>query len=73
MIGIKFLNNIARISLVLLQVSLASSSNIDSIYHIFNFLITYCHENYEHSEDVKDLLNEVILLIGYFTLLNSDN
>ncbi|KRX04677.1 hypothetical protein PPERSA_09469 [Pseudocohnilembus persalinus] len=73
MIGIRFLNNIARISLELLQSQLTSTNNKDQIYHIFNFLVTYCHQNYNHSEDVKDLLNEVILLIGYFGLLNKDS
>ena len=29
------------------------------IYHIFNYLLTYCSRNYETSEDIKDLLNEV--------------
>jgi len=35
--------------------------------------LTYCTVNYDSSEDVKDLLDELILLIGYFCILNNDN
>ena len=59
MISIKFLNNVGRLNLQLLQEVLQSPHNRDQIYHIFSFLITYCSENYSLSEDVKDLLSEV--------------
>jgi len=62
---------------------LSSPSNSDQIYHIFSYLLTYCTEYYDHSEDVRDLLQEVlitfradvqiVLLVGYFTLNNPKN
>ena len=32
----------------------------EQVFHVFSYLLTYCNENYDSSEDVKDLLNEVI-------------
>ena len=29
------------------------------VFHVLNYLLTYCNNNYDNSEDVKDLLNEV--------------
>lgn len=73
MISIKFVNDVGRVSIDLLQKVLSSKLNQEQIYHIFQFLLTYCTENYDLSEDIKDLLNELILLIGYYTVLNPEN
>ena len=37
--------------------------NIDFMFHIFNYLLTYCNEFYEQCDEVRDLTNEVIILI----------
>ena len=45
-----------------------SKINLDFMFHIFNYLLTYCNENYDQSDEVKDLTNEVyVLFIAYIT------
>ena len=29
------------------------------MFHIFNYLLTYCNENYDQCDEVKELTNEV--------------
>lgn len=31
----------------------------EQVYHVFSYMLNYCTENYDSSEDVKDLLDEV--------------
>jgi len=40
------------------------------LIEIIDWLSSYCVEYYDKNlnDDVRDLLNEVILMIGYFTL-----
>jgi hypothetical protein len=73
MTSIKFFNNVARLDLQLIQKLMGSKIMNDQVFHVFNYLLTYCNENYDNSEDVKDLLNELILLLGYFSVLNPAN
>lgn len=44
--------------------------NDEMIYHIFNYLLTYCKEYYDNSDDVKDLLNEVYFRIIFQIKMN---
>ena len=37
------------------------------MFHIFNYLLTYCNENFDLSDEVKDLTNEVRnFILAYF-------
>lgn len=44
----------------------------EQLYHLFNYLLYYTIETCEQ-EDSKELLHEILLLIGYFTLDNPKN
>ena len=61
---VRFLNNIARLQISLLQNM--SKINIDYMYHIFNYLLSYCCENYDQCDEVKDLTNEVFFSFSSF-------
>jgi len=73
MTSIKFFNNIARTDLQLIQKLMSHKMMQDQVFHVFNYLLTYCNDHYDNSEDVKDLLNELILLIGYFCVIHPTN
>jgi len=36
-------------------------------------LLNYCKECMSICDDLKDLVNELILMIGYYCVLNKDN
>ncbi len=36
-------------------------------------LVNYCKENMNASEDIKDLLTEIVLMVGYFCVMNKKN
>lgn len=55
--------------LILSQSILGSEGLSLQIRHICSYLIWYCSHHLSNS----DLLNEVILLIGNFVVLNNDN
>jgi hypothetical protein len=38
-----------------------------------DFLLTYCSVHFDKSQDYRELLNESILLLGYFSVLNPHN
>jgi len=41
---------------------------------LLNFLLVYCEANLDgENDDVKELLHETLLFIGYFCLLNEEN
>ena len=46
----------------------------DQIYHLLHFLLSYAEANIDKDvagqDDVKELLHEVLLFIGYYTLDN---
>ncbi|CAD8184012.1 unnamed protein product [Paramecium pentaurelia] len=73
MVGIKTLNNIARLNIIVLQETMNKQSNKQEVHMIIQRLVTYCKCNLEQSQDLKDLLNELILLIGYYCVLNQNN
>jgi hypothetical protein len=50
----------------------------DQIYHLLHFLLSYAEANIDKAEcagqdDVKELLHEVLLFIGYYTLDNLES
>ena len=49
------------------------SEQLEQMYHLLNFLLSYAETNIDQNEDVKELLHETLLLIGYFCLLNEEN
>ncbi len=67
-IGIKVMNNIARIDLKLFQGVLTSSYHQEQFYHICYYIISYSLDNLENCEDTKELLHETLLLMNYFCL-----
>lgn len=73
-LSIRFLNNLARIHLPLFQETLNSEEFCEEVFHIFHFVLRYCTEHLDNGpEDVRELLHEIILLIGYFVTLNYKN
>ena len=46
----------------------------EQLYHLLNFLLVYCETNLDDdNDDVKELLHETLLFIGYYCLLNEEN
>ncbi|KAI8495971.1 hypothetical protein Bbelb_263870 [Branchiostoma belcheri] len=66
--GIRMLNNMAGLDLNMLQTALGEEGISLEFRHIASYLLWYC----THWTN-QDLLHEVILIVGYFTALNSDN
>jgi len=61
-LSFRFLNNMARMDLELLQRTLCSEECLDQIFHIFGYLLLYCTGYMESGpEDVRELLHELIL------------
>ena len=72
--SVKVLNNILRMDLFLVQTLLLKES-ADQVYHLLHFLLSYAEANIDKphvSEDVKEMLHEVLLFIGYYALSNSE-
>lgn len=65
----RFLNYVALLDLNLVQELLGSEGLSLQIRHICSYLIWYCNHHTEHQQ----LLHEVIILVGNFVVLNSDN
>jgi hypothetical protein len=73
-LSIRFLNNLARLHLPLLQDMLSSDEYYDQVYHLFDYILRYASEHLDSGpEDVRELLHELILLIGYFVSMNCKN
>lgn len=71
---IRILNNFARGDLRALQSTLGGNSfNSDQFYHIQAFLYDYCTANFSNNSEVYDVLQELIILTGYFCLQNPQN
>jgi hypothetical protein len=69
-LSIKILNSFARLNLSFLQnIFLTNSLLQESMYCVFTYIIFYCSDHLENSDETKELLHETLLLIGYFTLL----
>lgn len=69
--SMKVLNNILRMDCEMVQLLMAEQN--EQLYHLLNFLLTYAETNIDQSDDVKDLLHETLILIGYFCLLSEKN
>lgn len=65
MLTLKVLTNVSRLDLELVQQMLTDPVNLEQFYHCVNFLLDYCIKNYDHTEEIVELLHEVILLLGY--------
>lgn len=47
----------------------------DQVYHLLHFLLSYSEANIDKEEagdDVKEMLHEVLLFIGYYCLNNEE-
>ncbi|XP_028408191.1 S phase cyclin A-associated protein in the endoplasmic reticulum-like isoform X2 [Dendronephthya gigantea] len=66
--GLRFLNFLATADLALVQSSLACEGVSLQFRHIVGHTLRICS-----TENNYELLHEVILIIGYFTVLNPDN
>ena len=69
-ICLSLLNHVALLDLQMLQSMLGSESLSLQVRHITSHLLWYCDH---FKENNRNLLHEVILLLGYFTVMNSDN
>lgn len=66
--GLRMLNHIATLDLQVFQQSLGEEGMSLEFRHISSYLIWYCSHHM-----CEELLHEVILCIGNFTVLNGDN
>ena len=69
--SIKVMNNILRMDCVLVQSMLVDSN--EQLYHLLNFILSYTETNIDTNDDVKELLHETLIFIGYLTLSNEIN
>lgn len=72
LMSMKILNNVCRSDLGTAQALLKQPYYLEQTYHLLNFLMQYSIENLESSEEIRELLHEVILFIGYIALLDPD-
>lgn len=73
LVSLKLLNSMFRIDYKMVQHTIKSSFFIDIAYHLYSFLLTYCVEHLDKSEDTKELLHETVINIGYFSLNDTLN
>jgi hypothetical protein len=45
----------------------------EQLYFLLNFLLSYAEANIDANDDVKELLHETLLFIGYYSLLNTEH
>eukprot|EP01017_Pseudomicrothorax_dubius_P034748 TRINITY_DN4795_c0_g3_i1.p1 TRINITY_DN4795_c0_g3~~TRINITY_DN4795_c0_g3_i1.p1 ORF type:complete len:268 (+),score=52.50 TRINITY_DN4795_c0_g3_i1:67-870(+) len=70
-VAIKFVNNLCRVDPRLVQRILGADAFVDQVYHLFNFLVCYARDHFDAGgSNVQSLLNETLLLIGFFALEN---
>ncbi|XP_048254024.1 S phase cyclin A-associated protein in the endoplasmic reticulum-like [Haliotis rufescens] len=67
--GLRMLNHMAALDLDMLQKTLGEEGMSLEFRHIASYLIWYC----SHHTQSEELMHEVILCVGYFTVLNTDN
>ena len=68
----RFLNQLAGASLTIFQEILGREGISLQIRHIASYLLWYC-SHHTGSEDEKELLHQVLLLVGFFAVNNRDN
>ncbi|KAL5005177.1 hypothetical protein ScPMuIL_018633 [Solemya velum] len=66
--GLRMLNHMATLDLSMLQKTLGDEGTSLEFRHISSYLIWYCSHH-----PAEELLHEVILCVGYFTILHPDN
>ncbi|KAK3584862.1 hypothetical protein CHS0354_027613 [Potamilus streckersoni] len=66
--GLRMLNHMALLDIDMLQKTLGDEGVSLEFRHIASYLIWYC--SHHQSEE---LLHEVVLCVGYFTVMNADN
>ena len=69
-LALKILNNISRIDLNLVQSIMTSQLNLEQMQHVMSYIISYSLEFVDNSDDIKELLHELLLLISYMSLNN---
>lgn len=71
--SVKVLNNIAALGFQFLQSYLGDDDHQVELFHLLGHLLWYCSASAEDSSSQKrqKLLNEIILLAGYYALQNS--
>jgi len=42
----------------------------EQLYHLLSFILFYTETHIDENDDVKELLHETLIFIGYFCLLN---
>lgn len=72
LMSMKILNNVCRIDLVLAQSIIRQPYFSEQIFHLLSYLMQYSIEYLDSSEDIRELLHEVILFIGYIALLDAE-
>ncbi|KAK9829067.1 hypothetical protein WJX72_003735 [[Myrmecia] bisecta] len=71
---LRVLNNAAFMDLAAMQRMLGSLDLRVEIFHVISFLLTFCTRQWHEAADqVKGLLNELLLLIGFFGVLEPCN
>ncbi|XP_052278081.1 S phase cyclin A-associated protein in the endoplasmic reticulum-like isoform X2 [Dreissena polymorpha] len=66
--GLRMLNYMATLDLEMMQETLGAEGTSLEFRHIASYLIWYCSHH-----QAEELLHEVILCVGYFTVYNTDN
>ena len=69
--SIKVLNNLMRMDIGVVQHMMFDLN--EQLYHLLSFILSYTETNIDESDDVKELLHETLIFIGYFCLLNEAN
>ena len=70
LLAIKIINNVCRIDLNLVQNLMAQTINQEQIHHVILYIICYSLEYLDNSNEIKELLHEVLLLTSYLSLQN---
>ncbi len=72
LMSLKILNNVARTDLVTVQSILKMPYYSEQVYHLLNYLLQYSIDNVDNSDEVRELLHETIMFIGYIVLLEPE-
>lgn len=71
---LRALNTVARVDLTTLQAMLSAPDLKVETYHLLAFLVSFCTDQWgSRLEGLQTLLNESVLLIGHFALLQPAN
>ena len=62
-----------RMDVGLVQCMCSDGGLCEQLYHLLSFILSYAETNIDSSDDVKELLHETLIFIGYYCLLNETN